>query len=287
MMPKVWESADKRVRKDIIKSCEFSKKPTERASCEVVIENIRVENTSLDQLKETLHLDILDGTGKKTLIIGEANCEIDSLVERAIEMMMVLEKSLVTLSVSFLDQPILINFEITLTKMQPHKPIWEWTPQEKYLIALKYKETGVCLFKESRWVDAFHKFTKACKILITLEPIPDLELDTKLENDINNLRLILYNNIAGCQLNRQNYELTISLCDKILSKDCNNIKALYRRGIAHGNLKDYDSAVNDLKTVVTLEPQNRAAQAQFSFYNTKLIETNKKIVNMIKKMFKT
>lgn len=289
-MLETWESADKVVKKDVlIKSIEFSKKPTECASCEVVIENIHVDNASVEDLKKTFNSNILDGTIKKILIIGEANCEIDRQIERAIQMMMVFEKSLVTLTISLegIDQPLTIKFEITLNKVQPYKPIWEWTPEEKYSIALKYKESGVCLFKESRWVDAFHKFSKACKILITLEPISDLELDTKLESDINNLRLVLYNNMAGCQLNRKNYEYTIDLCTKILNKDGSNVKALYRRGVAHGNLRDLEKAVDDLKTVVTLEPQNRTAKEQYLLYNAKLQEANQKFEKMVRRMFKT
>ncbi|XP_053985642.1 uncharacterized protein LOC128880030 [Hylaeus volcanicus] len=288
-MLRTWESADKVVRKDVIKFGGFSKKPTQCASCTIVIKNVHVDNASVEDLKEKCNSEIFDGTAEKTLVIGEAKCQIDRQVERAIEMMNVLENSLVTLTVSLegIDQPVTIKFEITLTKMEPYKPIWEWTPEEKYLIALRYKETGVSLFKNSRWVDAFHKFSRACKIIITLEPIPDLELDAKLENDMNSLRLVLYNNMAGCHLNRKNYEYTISLCTKVLNKECNNVKALYRRGVAYGNQKDLDKAVSDLKSVVSLEPQNRAAKEQFSFYNAKLLEANQKYEDMVKKMFKT
>ncbi|XP_029055855.1 peptidyl-prolyl cis-trans isomerase FKBP62-like [Osmia bicornis bicornis] len=289
MILQTWESLDKIVRKDVIKSGHVSKKPTECSKCEISIGTVNVVNASVEDLKKEFKSEILDGSSRKTLIIGEANCEIDRQIERAIQMMNVLEMSLITLhpSLEGVDKPITITFETILNKIEPYKPIWEWTPEEKYSIALKYKKMGVHLFKECRYVDAFHRFSKACKILITLEPIHDLELDAKLESDINNLRLVLYNNMAGCQLNRKNYEHTISLCTKVLDKENNNVKALYRRGVAHGNLNDVERAVNDLKIATALEPHNSALKEQFLICNKKLQEANQKFEDMVRKMFKT
>lgn len=288
MLLETWVSPDKVVKKQITKPGIFSKKPTERASCEVLIENLDVVNASVQELKGGFNSEILDGISKKTLIIGEANCEIDRQVERAIQMMMVLEKSLVTINIPLEDihECLVIEYEITLTKMEPHDPIWEWTPEEKYSVALKYKESGVVLYKDRRCVDAFYRFSKACKILITLEPIQDLELNKELESNINNLRLVLYNNMAGCQLNRKNYEHAVSLCNKILNKEDNNVKALYRRGVAHGNLKDLEKAVADLKKAVNLEPHNQTIKEQFLIYNGKLQEANQKFESMVRRMFK-
>lgn len=287
MLLETWKSADEIVKKEIINHGIFCKKATENASCEVIIENIDAINASIEDLSKKFNSKILNGKNKKRLIIGEGNCEIDRQIERALQMMMISEKSLITLNILLDDINLYVIFEITLIEIQPYKPIWEWTPEEKYNIALKYKETGVYLFKEQRWVDAFYRFSRACKILITLEPIRDLELDKELENNINNLRFVLYNNMAGCQLNRKNYEYTISLCSKVLSKESNNVKALYRRGVAHGRLKDLEKAVSDLKNAINLEPHNQTIKEQYLLYNTKLQEANQKFENMVKRMFKT
>lgn len=245
---------------------------------------------SKDVLKEK-YTDILDSEGEKVLIIGEASAEIDRKVERAIQMMNIFEKSLVTITTpsqsEVKNESVPVKFEITLTKCERHKPIWEWSPEEKYNIALKYKEIGVELFKSSRFVDAFHKFSRSCKILITLEPISDLELDQQLEININNLRLTLYNNMARCQLNQKNFEHTVTLCTKVLNKDRNNVKALYRRGIAYGSMKDNEKAVADLKAALTLEPNDHTVKEQFHIYNTRLQEATQKCNDMVRKMFKS
>lgn len=92
--------------------------------------------------------------------------------------------------------------------------------------------------------------------------------------------------MAGCQLTRKNYEHTISLCTKVLDKENNNVKALYRRGVAYGSLRDLEHAVADLEAAVTLEPHNHVAKEQFVIYNTKLQEANQKFEDMLRRMFK-
>jgi len=174
-----------------------------------------------------------------------------------------------------------------LISCERHKSIWEWSAEEKYEVALKYKEKGTELFKDSRITDAFRKFSKACKLLITLEPIADLELDKQLEYNINDLRLALYNNMAICHLKRYNYQHVVSLCTKVLDKDGNNVKALYRRGVAYGSMGDNEKAIADLKVVLTLESNNHSAKEQFDVYNTRLQESIQRNKDMMKRMFKT
>ncbi|XP_043489147.1 peptidyl-prolyl cis-trans isomerase FKBP4-like [Polistes fuscatus] len=287
-MDNIWESRDKTIRKEILKKGVCLNKPTERCECQIVIQDINVTGMNITDLKNQLHTEILDDI-EKTITIGDANSEIDRKIERGIQYMMVAEESLFTICISDFSKKgdVIVTFIVMLKYFKPFKAIWNWTPEEKYEIALKYKEVGVKLFKETRHIDAFHKFSKACKILITLEPILDLELDKSLENNINALRITLYNNLAGCHILNQNYEYVIQLCNKILDKDKNNVKALYRRGVAYGKLKNIENAVPDLKKVITLEPHNVAAKEQFLIYNQKLQEANQKCKDMVKRMFRT
>lgn len=301
-MLRQWESADKSIKKSVIKQGVFTKKLTECSSCNIIVENINVTGASDDDLTEKHYSEILDGRREKTLIIGEASAEIDRKIERAIQMMNTHESSVVTITVPLQSddnrESITVNFEITLTKCERYKSIWHWTPEEKYAVALKYKERGIQLFRSSRFIDAFHKFSRACKILITLEPISDLILfsnpleglvllSEQLKSDIDDLRLALYNNMAGCQLNRKNFEHTIALCTKVLVKDKNNVKALYRRGLAYGSMRDNEKAVADLKAALTLEPDNHMVKEQFHIYNTRLWEETQKCNDMVRRMFKT
>jgi len=291
-MLRSWESADKSIRKDVLKPGGFIKKPTECSTCAVIVEKINVTHMSIEDLKEKYYTTILDGEAKKTIVIGEANSEIDKKIERAICMMNVNERSSVTIAIPVKQsdvsiKSIMVKFDITLTHCNRNKPVWEWSPEGKYEVALRYKERGTELFKGSRIIDAFHKFSRGCKLLITLEPITDLELDKQLEYNIDNLRLALYNNMAMCHLKQENYQHVVTLCTKILDKDENNVKALYRRGVAYGNMGDNEKAVADLKAILTLESSNQSAREQFDIYNTRLQESIKRNKDMVRRMFKT
>lgn len=296
MMPQFWESADKSIKKNVLKpGIVYIKKPTECSTCTITVDMINVTGASEADLKEKYHSTILDGEREKTMIIGEASSEIDEKVERGICMMNVNERSLVIIALPLKhsdesvvsDECIIVKFEITLIHCERHKPVWEWSAEEKHKVALRYKGRGTELFKDSRIVDAFRKFSKACKLLITLEPIKDLELDKQLENNINDLRLALYNNMAICQLKRKNYQYVITLCIKVLDKDKNNVKALYRRGVAYGKMGDNEKAITDLKAVLTLESSNHSAKEQFDVYNTRLQESIQRNKDMLRRMFKT
>ncbi|XP_020294840.1 peptidyl-prolyl cis-trans isomerase FKBP62-like [Pseudomyrmex gracilis] len=291
-MLQLWESSDKSVKKNVLKPGVFSKKPTECSTCNITIQKINVTGISKNDLKDKYYTEILDSECEKVLIIGEASAEIDKQIERAIQMMNIFEKSRITIIMKQSEdsnKSVTVEFEVTLTQCERQKSIWEWSAEEKYNLALKYKEQGVKLFKDSRIVDAFHKFSRGCKILITMEPIPDpdLDLNKQLESDINDLRLALYNNMATCQLSQKNYDHTVTLCSKILDKDKNNVKALYRRGVAYGSMKDNEKAVADLKVALTLEPNNQTVKEHFIIYNGKLQESIQKSNDMVRRMFKT
>ena len=284
-----WESADKLVSKEVLRMESFSKKPTERAVCRVQITNVSVTRIAIEDLKKELHSDLLDGSSEKILTLGNSCTELDREIERAIKTMFLKERSLITIRLPSVaeigTEDVLVKFEMTLQSFEPFKPIWDWDPNEKYEISLDYKETGVRLFKSARYTHAFFMFAKACKILITLEPIKELELEKSLLNKIGDLRIVLYNNMAECHLNRKNYEHAISLCCKVLERDENNVKALYRRGIAYGNLKNVEKALEDFKKVLSIEPRNSLAREKFNLYNEQWQVANERYQQIVKRMF--
>ena len=52
----------------------------------------------------------------------------------------------------------------------------------------------------------------------------------------------------------------ISCADKVLEVEPKNIKALYRRASAYKALKDYPTALKDLKLTLELDTENKAAR---------------------------
>ena len=285
-----WQSSDKAVSKEIIRKEEFTDKPTERSSCRIKISNVSVTRLTVKDLRTKFHSDILDESPEKTIVLGDACTKLDREIERALKTMFINETSLITIRLpdenEIGTEDIIVKFQMTLHSFEPFKPIWNWSAEEKYHISSEYKAIGVRLFKDGRYIDAFHMFSKSCKILITLEPIEDLELEESLENKIGVLRIILYNNMAECHLNRKNYEHAITLCCKVLKKDENNVKALYRRGIAYGNLKNVEKAVEDLKKVLSIDPNNSLAREKYNLYNEQWQAANERYERIVKRMFR-
>ena len=60
-----------------------------------------------------------------------------------------------------------------------------------------------------------------------------------------------------------NYERVKEYCLKVLKKEGENFKALYRSGVAFYHLGDYDKALYYLKEARTRQPTGKAAIALF------------------------
>ena len=67
------------------------------------------------------------------------------------------------------------------------------------------------------------------------------------------LATTLHSNIAMCALKEESWDLAVKSCDEALSLDPSNLKALYRRGVAHGRLGDFVKGKADLQRVTTLD----------------------------------
>ncbi|XP_048394058.1 tetratricopeptide repeat protein 9A [Stegostoma tigrinum] len=65
-----------------------------------------------------------------------------------------------------------------------------------------------------------------------------------------------YNSLAACLLQAElvNYERVKEYCLKVLKKEGDNFKALYRSGVAYYHLGDYDKALHYLKEARNREP---------------------------------
>lgn len=67
-------------------------------------------------------------------------------------------------------------------------------------------------------------------------------------------------NIAAVELKLSNADSAKNACDEVLLNDPNNAKALYRRGQAHIQLKNYDDALVDLEQAYRTLPQDKNIQ---------------------------
>lgn len=263
-----WESPDKKIKKVVIKVGEIGLKPYENTNCKINIFNCGVD---------------VDG-GIRDVTIGENDSEFGRLLDRCLQMMNKNEEANVTFNLNNLD----VNFSLHLIDYNFNGFIYEWDAKRKYQLALHHKGIGNKLFKEDRYIDASHRFGKALKLLcsipIAVEDPPEI-VDTIKVSDIEHLKINLYNNLASCYLRHGNDGTVIELCEKVLLYDPNNVKALYKTGIAWCNERDYERARDNLLKVVNLEPDNKVAREKLAYANGKFQEAQAKVNSIIKKMF--
>ncbi|XP_022911895.1 FK506-binding protein-like [Onthophagus taurus] len=266
----IWISPDERIKKIIIKEGEHGLKPTENCECKINITNCDFN---------------VEKYNNYPVVVGQSDDSFERLLDIVLTMMKINELA----NVSFLlNKNNTVTLTLHLIEFKSNGFIFEWNAKTKFDLSLKHKTRGVELFKENRYIDASHRFSKATKLLssipIDVELKPN-EIDNVKIEEIETLKSNLYNNLASCQLRNQNYEHVIVLCDRVLSVDPKNLKAMYKLAVALDGVHNIDKAFDVLKELLELDPQNKAAGEKFNSVQIKVKKNNAKVNAMIKKMF--
>mmetsp|Transcript_63082 Transcript_63082/g.174846 ORF Transcript_63082/g.174846 Transcript_63082/m.174846 type:complete len:560 (+) Transcript_63082:58-1737(+) len=116
------------------------------------------------------------------------------------------------------------------------------------------KAVGASLFKQQRYRLALERYNR---IAALIGPSDD-------ESSVRELLSTCELNRAACLLKLDDNARAKAACDKVLSWEPNQVKALYRRGSALFALSDYPAAQKDLIKVLKLDPKNSEARALIS-----------------------
>ncbi|GFG29185.1 hypothetical protein Cfor_05004 [Coptotermes formosanus] len=276
-------------RKEIITEGVWGDRPREGGKCVVIIDDIVTENVTLDEIQQAAVSVYLGLQFNGSLIIGDSDTDIDRSLERCIQTMLCMEVSLMILTLvpespnETSVQARTVKFKVQLKEICNEPYIFEWTDSKKYEISMYHKVRGVELYKCGRTRDAFLRFSKALKLLVTVTSLEDST--TALQRDIMSLRILLCNNIASCHLQCKNYAYVIQMCNKVLFLEQNNIKALFRRAVAYMETQEFEEAKEDLNRVQELEPENAAAREKQRELKQQQRKTDAKLAAAMKKMF--
>ncbi|CAG7730626.1 unnamed protein product [Allacma fusca] len=123
------------------------------------------------------------------------------------------------------------------------------------------------------------------KLALHLKNLDGEEIPEDLEKAKMELKLTLYNNVAGCHVLRKNWEFAVDLCNSVLEKDPNNIKALYRRGWSRMEIEDYEMSRMDLENALKMDPKNQAVIQKLFELSVREKSLNSKYASAMKKMF--
>jgi stress-induced-phosphoprotein 1 len=117
--------------------------------------------------------------------------------------------------------------------------------------AARDKEVGDKYYKEANFEGAIEAYTRC--------------IDATGEKD-SELCIKAYSNRSACYKQLSNFDGTIADCTAVLDADPNNVKALVRRAQAFEAVERYKSALQDVKSVLSLS-QATVGQANWSLCN--------------------
>ena len=132
-------------------------------------------------------------------------------------------------------------------------------------IAKESCDLGRKYLKENDYMMASKEFSKA---VMTFEFMLKNNLRMKdfkgeVTSMMKEIILPAYSNLSLCYLKLKNWGLVISMADQVLQSDANNVKNLYRRGIARKERKMYHEAVEDFEKVAHLDKEMNDECSQF------------------------
>lgn len=166
-----------------------------------------------------------------------------------------------------------LAFELELLKVdQPgeyKKESWAMSVNEKEEAVSHLREEGNQLYRAGSHEEAAGKYFEA------LSYLEELSLREKPQSDdwktIEQRKVPLLLNYSQCMLLKKNYAEVITHTTTVLGIESDNIKALYRRAMAHSATWNKEAAMADFSQVVKLDPSlSRSAEKELSKLEEKL-----------------
>ncbi|KAJ0173422.1 hypothetical protein K1T71_010571 [Dendrolimus kikuchii] len=277
---------DREIRKKIITPGDYSLVPYEDSRCKITISEIQCKNEAGECEIEVESL-IFSSTFDGNVLIGDSDSFIDKDFELILQQMccgetcnaiMVYRDNLGALAKE-------IKCKIELREVMEEQLISDWGWERLYEASLYHKEKGVELVKQKRICEAFRRFNKALKMLIAIEPIDPEQIKEDKVKEMVDLKVKLYNNLAHCQLQYNECDAALQLCNKALSYHSDNAKALYRRCLAYSGLNMYEEAWVDIQNALKHDPNDKVIQHKVNMLRPVVEKRKQEYSNVIKKMF--
>ncbi|NWI12201.1 TTC9A protein, partial [Crypturellus soui] len=129
--------------------------------------------------------------------------------------------------------------------------------------ALDFKSQGAQCYKDKKFREAIGKYHRALlelKALLLSQEGSGQRAGAALSEEhrqaVETIEVDCYNSLAACLLQAElvNYERVKEYCLKVLQKEGENFKALYRSGVAFYHLGDFNKALYYLKEARARQP---------------------------------
>lgn len=143
-----------------------------------------------------------------------------------------------------------LNFDVELIDFGPKKKEkWEMTEQEKLAEATSLKEAGTAAFKGGDFSTALTKYLDAANYCEGISEADSIALSCNL-------------NAAQAAINLKDYSEAVTRATAVLAQDPNNVKGLYRRGVARNHMGDPERALEDLLVAMEVDPTNNPVKME-------------------------
>ncbi|KAK0176110.1 hypothetical protein PV328_000278 [Microctonus aethiopoides] len=119
----------------------------------------------------------------------------------------------------------------------------------------KIKQSGNYHYGKKKYPEADRKYSKALRYYNWI--IQSGNISDNLNILLTDLRVSILLNQSAVYLKRHKYRDALNVCNKVLSIDENNSKALFRCSQAHVYLNDYDIGLAGLKKLYAANPNNK------------------------------
>jgi len=124
--------------------------------------------------------------------------------------------------------------------------------------ALTLKEEGNKHFKSGKLDRAGRSYRRGTS---TLKPLNNGQMEN-VDDQVKSLLLSLQMNLSLVCLKQGKAKMSRDVASKALEIDGTNVKALYRRGVAHRKLGDVRCAQEDLRAALKIDPNNREVRKE-------------------------
>lgn len=171
-------------------------------------------------------------------------------------------------------------------------------PEEVLAAAEVLKGIGNEQFKAQKYELAKNKYTKTLRYLNQsdsdgettssdeeVEKAEKVKKENIQEEKIQSLTISCLLNRAFCQIKLGDHAGAVADCNKVLDVDDKNVKALYRKGQAYMNMKDFDQAMVGFQAAAKLEPNDKSIKNEMARLKKLMEEHRNKEKQIYSKMF--
>lgn len=147
----------------------------------------------------------------------------------------------------------------------------------------KIKSAGNYFYHLKKFVESCRKYKKTARYYNFFKGKLATNSDIKILEEFNVLNCI---NMAAVYLKMKKYDEVLTSCDEALRHNSNNSKALFRRGQAHIELKNYEYSLEDLKRAHKLAPDSKIILTEFDRAKKLLMDYREKEKRVYINLFK-